>query len=194
MLKPDYSPSIFSRLVCASVALLFCVHATAQMVTPAAPVVPGMGGATVATPALGNLSGTSTATGTGAVPRGEAIEALPAAKNIMQQGSNADAKDTAKTTDANAKAADAKNNVAEKDALASEPVKEAKADDTEFQRFVFNATGKALPLYGYELFARSTRAICVVKTCSALCSGTPARLTGPTLGSMMRPSRSITKL
>lgn len=28
------------------------------------------------------------------------------------------------------------------------------ADETEFQRFVFQATGRALPLYGYELFNR----------------------------------------
>ena len=38
----------------------------------------------------------------------------------------------------------------------AEAVKDSKADEIEFQRFVFNATGQALRLYGYDLFGRGS--------------------------------------
>ncbi|MCF8210149.1 MAG: SLBB domain-containing protein [Rhodoferax sp.] len=41
------------------------------------------------------------------------------------------------------------------DQLAAESVKQAQADEIEFQRFVTAATGQALRLYGYELFANN---------------------------------------
>ena len=94
-----------------------------------------------------------------AAPRGDAVDTLSAPKNIMQQGNNAEAtsKEAAKPdTSPNPKSPDSKANAADsKDPLAAEPVKEAKLEDTEFQRFVFNATGKALALYGYDIFNRS---------------------------------------
>ena len=39
---------------------------------------------------------------------------------------------------------------------AQDEAKAAKVEEIEFQRFVFSATGQALPLYGYELFAKPT--------------------------------------
>ncbi len=52
------------------------------------------------------------------------------------------------TRDAKASAEDASNETV------SEAIKKALADETEFQRFVFSATGVALRLYGYELFQK----------------------------------------
>ena len=43
------------------------------------------------------------------------------------------------------------------DAIAQPAPKPDKPEDTEFQRFVFNATGQSLRLYGYELFADAER-------------------------------------
>ena len=43
------------------------------------------------------------------------------------------------------------------DAVAPPAPKPDKPDETEFQRFVFNATGQSLRLYGYELFADAER-------------------------------------
>ena len=156
MRTPHYLRSILCGFAAASVALLFCSSTWAQVVVPAAPAAPGMGAAPAGTPGTGSTGAAATTMGTGTVPRGEAVEAFPAVKNIMQPGGKADAQEAAKPADGKAQPTDSKNNAPDsKDALAAEPVKEAKADDTEFQRFVFNATGKALPLYGYELFARS---------------------------------------
>lgn len=43
------------------------------------------------------------------------------------------------------------------DAIAPPAPKPDKPDETEFQRFVFNATGQSLRLFGYELFADAER-------------------------------------
>jgi len=65
----------------------------------------------------------------------------------------ADADAQAKANDATTKDAKGGAEDASKE-TASEAVKKALADETEFQRFVFSATGVELRLYGYELFEK----------------------------------------
>ena len=102
---------------------------------------------------------------TNIVVPGTATAAPSAAANTLSGGMDASAagkagaKADAKTGSAEAKASAEGAKGDARDLPAAESVKDArfaKVDEIEFQRFVFSATGQALPLYGYELFAKPT--------------------------------------
>ena len=102
---------------------------------------------------------------TNIVVPGTATAAPSAAANTLSGGMDASAagkagaKADAKTGSAEAKASAEAAKGDARDLPAAESVKDArfaKVDEIEFQRFVMSATGQALPLYGYELFAKPT--------------------------------------
>lgn len=120
--------------------------------------------AQTAAPAIGPAiaaGASSTARSAGAIP---AIPGLDAKEQSVTgaarlPGIRADAKPTAKGASAETKEAgtqdQAKPNQDGSQPPAAEAVKDAAADDIEFQRFVRSATGQSLRLFGYELFANS---------------------------------------
>ena len=128
-----------------------------------------MGGAALAQtviPAISTgLSPARAGSITGVVVPGTATAAPSAAANTLTGGMDASAsgkagaKADAKTGSAEVKASAEAAKGDARDLPAAESVKDArfaKVDEIEFQRFVFSATGQALPLYGYELFAKPT--------------------------------------
>ncbi len=70
----------------------------------------------------------------------------------VQEGAKADAKAEAKTP---GMPDEAESKLDGKEPPTAEVIKDANADEIEFQRFVYSATGQALRLYGFELFGRS---------------------------------------
>ena len=100
-----------------------------------------------------------TDTKTGKAPlKGDKSGAKNQAKTTGKADAAADAQGNANdSNDKSSKAAgDENTNSDTTDETASEAIKNARADETEFQRFVRNATGISLRLFGYELFAKAS--------------------------------------
>ena len=149
------------RTALSGLGLLFCWGVMAQTALPAinltigAPRSTGItsagtpganaanAAAAVATPAPATNSTAPNNTLPGAAPAPRS-DAKPAAKGTADAPT--DAKPGAKP-DLKADA---------KDPPAAEAIKDPTADDIEFQRFVYSATGQALRLYGYDLFGRGS--------------------------------------
>ena len=145
---------------------------TNVVIPPAATAATGAaGGALLATPlpdALGNAMqsnasggdlGEASNSADGVLNRGKADSKsgkgpLKSSKSAPKLGGPADAQSNA--SDATQQNSNQAADDAATDETASEAVRRAKADETEFQRFVFGATGVPLRLYGYELFAKAS--------------------------------------
>ena len=146
--------------------LWFGLPAQAQ-ITLAPSISTALGGAATGAAAGPAAAATGTATDARASTRGMTAEALPGAKADVRSDARADVKTDSKTE---AKAqpkpgakndgkADGKADASTDDnskPLASESVKDAAANETEFQRFVLSATGQSLRLFGFELFGRES--------------------------------------
>ncbi|MDP3651328.1 MAG: SLBB domain-containing protein [Rhodoferax sp.] len=116
-------------------------------------------------PSLGGGSTVSSGSVTSdAAPAASAAPAMPVGgrtgltqQATQQQATTPDAKLDTKNanTEAKGSSTDAKTSPEGSQPPAAEIVKDPKADDIEFQRFVRSATGQSLKLFGYELFANS---------------------------------------
>ena len=152
----------YLRTTLGAMGLLVCAGVLAQTALPAinltigAPRSTGItaAGAPGANAAAAANSANSTApnnTLPGAAPALRS-DAKPASKGTadaptdLKPGAKPDLKADAKATDKT----DAKSDA--KDPPAAEAIKDPTADEIEFQRFVYSASGQALRLYGYELF------------------------------------------
>lgn len=121
----------------------------------------GMGSATSGAGAMGLGASAGGLTGSGQSSGGMVPGTTGTAAAMAGQAANAAAANSAQTAALAAEAANAaqksgSNADAVKDALQprAEAVKDVTADQTEFQRFVAQNTGRFLPLFGYNLFAQ----------------------------------------
>jgi protein involved in polysaccharide export with SLBB domain len=121
---------------------------------PAAPGAPGRNAAAVApSPATGATAPTGASAGLPGQPGPQGLPGQPAQPGQAGQPPQAgQANQQAQQSPQSQQAQDTRP--AEDTAPRAEPVREPGADQTEFQRFVAQATGRSLPLFGYELFAR----------------------------------------
>ncbi|OGB33291.1 MAG: hypothetical protein A3F78_16485 [Burkholderiales bacterium RIFCSPLOWO2_12_FULL_61_40] len=103
-------------------------------------------------------SGSVTLDAAPATPAGARAGLNPQAA-AQQPAATPDAKADAQNANAQAQESDTQAKTSPEDSQppAAEIVKDSAADDIEFQRFVRSATGQSLRLFGYELFANSSR-------------------------------------
>jgi protein involved in polysaccharide export with SLBB domain len=86
---------------------------------------------------------------------GGKIDAKTLAKGADAKAAGAEGKAASADGKADAKAAKADKTAPDgSEPPAAEQVKDATADEVEFQRFVYGATGQSLRLFGYELFSK----------------------------------------
>lgn len=90
-----------------------------------------------------------------AAPKALTPESVPGNKSNAKTDGESRTRSGVKTDSPTEIKADSKTNDGSKPLIA-ESVKDGSADDTEFQRFVFSATGQSLRLFGFELFGRDT--------------------------------------
>jgi protein involved in polysaccharide export with SLBB domain len=119
------------------------VHAQAPTAVPAAPSAVGGFNAPAVAPA--------------GAPVAAPIIPLPSAPRIAPaQTTNAGA-ETSRVLPSESGAKSEGPERSSADAIKAEPIRDRSADQSEFQRFVAQATGRALPLFGYELFANPSQ-------------------------------------
>ena len=156
------------QLAWCGLALTLACSAGAQTVVPVAPgIFGGLAGVAASAGAAATpvtFGGVNVGSGAGASAVTPAVaastDAAPTWANLMTQSKvEVRAAPEAPKGDAAANAKDAapkSQAPSPQDPPAVEVVKNPKADETEFQRFVLSATGQTLPLYGFELFAKSS--------------------------------------
>ncbi len=149
-----------SRTLLGGIGLLFGLGVMAQTALPAINLTIGAPRSTGITAAGAPGANAATAAAAVATPAPAANSAAP--NNTIPGAAplpapRADAKPAAKGSGPDAKPdvrSDAKPDT--KDSTTAEGVKDPTADEIEFQRFVYNATGQSLRLYGYDMFGRGS--------------------------------------
>ena len=147
------SKSLCLRAVLATLTVSLSVGLQAQTAATAigfgsgfsanAPVVSSGGGAV---PAAAVVPGVPAAAGAPVLP------ALPDAKPVAMGSGEGTKIDTKADLKVDAKV---ESKLEGKEPPTAEAIKDPNSDETEFQRFVYRATGQALRLFGFELFGRS---------------------------------------
>ncbi len=141
----------FCRMALVGLGLAFSAGVFAQTALPTINLTPGVSMSTGVT--AGGASAINA--NSPAMPNAPGTNALPATKVDGKPASSdtkADAKAEAKTPGMPDKA---ETKLEGKEPPAAEAIKNPNADEIEFQRFVYSATGQTLRLFGFELFGRS---------------------------------------